>query len=588
MESLFYKILTKNDVIKVIVAKSQKYDIDMKSIGKICDSRIYETQHIVPLMNIWCQRIDKLIEIDKLSHHDHTWRSKKLLRWRGFTFKEYYQLFNPSIVEEEFVFHPVFNQLNKFNSGIETQAEREFYLNTFEYNEGDYIKALLEAKMEDLLVFFYKHINVVFPFSSLQKHAHVTGQTGKGKSEFLRLLFYSLQKRSQKKRKYSLVLIDPHGDLAEKIMKSHLNKDHDRLVYFAPKLDSDRTPIINPLQLKDESLLEKTTEFIVEAFDELMRDQSLSDQMRTILTPCVYTLLKRGNANLEDLQRFMLNDPELISLGRQSEIKPHRDFFVNNFEGTKGRDPYTITKKAIFTRIQNLINFPMFYNMTMGESTVDLGKCLNGGKVVVFDLKGLGGVSKEAFGRFIIAKIKAIASNRERIPEERRKPTFVFIDECQNFITSSISKTLSEMRKYGLHLILAHQYIEQLGYLTGAVLSNTDMKVVFENHESTLQKFSSYMDMTVKEMRTQWKKYECYVKVGGRRTIKFKPSSKLLSKKKYSLTKEQESALRKYTLDTYYDPIGQTSIINTKPNKQKKKKDITPPHSSILLDDDDF
>ena len=65
------------------------------------------------------------------------------------------------------------------------------------------------------------------------------------------------------------------------------------------------------------------------------------------------------------------------------------------------------------------------------------------------------------------------------------------IDECQNFITSSIEKTLSQMRKFGLHLLLAHQYLGQLDSdMVGAILSNTDVKIVGRNSKETMRKTS--------------------------------------------------------------------------------------------------
>ncbi|NOX74105.1 MAG: TraM recognition domain-containing protein, partial [Alphaproteobacteria bacterium] len=48
------------------------------------------------------------------------------------------------------------------------------------------------------------------------------------------------------------------------------------------------------------------------------------------------------------------------------------------------------------------------------------------------------------------------SSNSER-------PDFhLYVDEFQSFATSGFSLILSEARKYGLSLTLAHQYIEQL------------------------------------------------------------------------------------------------------------------------------
>ena len=462
---------------------------------------------------------------------------------------------------------------NKFSSRFKTLARKRLFsyeefvqkagvekgFITFQANEKDYIRFLLAHSGK----VFFSPIRAHIPYSSLKEHAHIVGKTRSGKSEFLRLLFYSLQDMSQENKRMSLVLIDPQGDLAKKVKSSHLNNDHDRLIYIAPNLKKGYVPVFNPMELEKDSelLLEKTTEFLVEAFDEMLNDQTLSDQMRTVLTPCIYTLLKRGDSSLEELQRFMLNDPGLIALGKQSDIKPHRDFFRTKFlqyKAGKERDQFARTKTAVYSRIQNLLNSPKFYHMTMGKSTVNLAETFNSGKVVIFDLSGLGGITKDAFGRFIIAKIKAIAENREIIPEEYRKPTFVFIDECQYFITRSIERTLSEMGKYGLHLILAHQYIRQLGNMAESLLSNTDLKVVFKNHESTLQKFASYLGMKVESMRKDWKKYECYIKTGERATVKIKPSDKLIKKKKYTLSEEQEKRVNHAMIKQYYKKITKT------------------------------
>jgi hypothetical protein len=58
------------------------------------------------------------------------------------------------------------------------------------------------------------------------------------------------------------------------------------------------------------------------------------------------------------------------------------------------------------------------------------------------------------------------------MPAEDRKDFYLYIDEFQNFLTDSISVILSEARKYGLNLVIAHQFIGQL--LTGA---NRDTKI---------------------------------------------------------------------------------------------------------------
>lgn len=46
-------------------------------------------------------------------------------------------------------------------------------------------------------------------------------------------------------------------------------------------------------------------------------------------------------------------------------------------------------------------------------------------------------------------------------PEAARRPFFLYVDEFQNFTTKSFAGLLSEARKYGLGLTLAHQHRSQ-------------------------------------------------------------------------------------------------------------------------------
>ncbi|KKU19281.1 MAG: hypothetical protein UX29_C0007G0001, partial [Parcubacteria group bacterium GW2011_GWA2_46_10] len=62
---------------------------------------------------------------------------------------------------------------------------------------------------------------------------------------------------------------------------------------------------------------------------------------------------------------------------------------------------------------------------------------------------------------------------------EDRKSFYLYIDEFQNFSTDSFADILSEARKYGLSLTIAHQYIKQL---TDPITRNTKVKdAVFGN-----------------------------------------------------------------------------------------------------------
>lgn len=72
------------------------------------------------------------------------------------------------------------------------------------------------------------------------------------------------------------------------------------------------------------------------------------------------------------------------------------------------------------------------------------------------------------------------ALSRAELPENRRKSFYLYVDEIHNFLTLSFADILSEARKYGLNLILAHQYIDQLDErIKSAIFGNVGTIISF-------------------------------------------------------------------------------------------------------------
>lgn len=98
------------------------------------------------------------------------------------------------------------------------------------------------------------------------------------------------------------------------------------------------------------------------------------------------------------------------------------------------------------------------------KSSIDLEKIMNEGKILILNLSQgkLGEDNAALLGAMIITQIQLAAMNRSFVKEAERKDFFLYVDEFQNFATTSFIKILSEARKYRLSLTLANQYIEQL------------------------------------------------------------------------------------------------------------------------------
>ena len=106
--------------------------------------------------------------------------------------------------------------------------------------------------------------------------------------------------------------------------------------------------------------------------------------------------------------------------------------------------------------IRNIVGHP--------KSTIDLESIMDEGKILLLNLSQgkLGEDNAALLGAMIITRIQLAAMNRSFVKEEDRKDFFLYVDEFQNFATTSFTKILSEARKYRLSLTLANQYMGQL------------------------------------------------------------------------------------------------------------------------------
>ena len=69
---------------------------------------------------------------------------------------------------------------------------------------------------------------------------------------------------------------------------------------------------------------------------------------------------------------------------------------------------------------------------------------------------------------------------RAAIPEKDRIDFYLYVDEFQNVVTQTFENILSEARKYGLNLTVAHQYVGQIiTKVYQAVLGNVGSVITF-------------------------------------------------------------------------------------------------------------
>lgn len=97
-----------------------------------------------------------------------------------------------------------------------------------------------------------------------------------------------------------------------------------------------------------------------------------------------------------------------------------------------------------------------------------------------------------------VTKIFQASMSRQNLSKEQRIPFFLYVDEFQNFATDTFGEILSEARKYGLGLSVAHQFIKQIPpNLSDALFGNVGTLMSFrissEDAKYMQQHFSPFV-----------------------------------------------------------------------------------------------
>lgn len=519
----------------------------------------YIEEGLVKSMSLWVNTIDNLIARTNRDSDDYI----KLWIIRGLTFAEFQLVFDAAIDENEYTHFRGFAFLR-----ITDRISRLKFTSRYTTDFKTYTEVLQRLKVPVFKLIQECLMPVNISMEALHRHAYITGGSGSGKSELLKLMIYDLQRTSTTQKQHSIIVIDPHGDLAFECLGFVFNRSQDRIIYINPYINRDfgstekYVPVINPFQISDKSedSINHMTQQLTSAFMEILEDVAVSFQMDMVLAYCINTVLRLPYPTIDDLVRFMDDDrnKDLVAFGRNHPIKRHREFFEYKFN----INTYKQTKNSIMTRLETLLANPEFENLIVGNSTIDLEREMDSGKVILFNLAQgrLGDRVSSAYGRLIVAYIQGLVKKRVDLEKHQRKSIFLFIDECQYFLSPSVKEILTGTRKFGLHLILSQQVIGQdmTGAIEQIVMGNTSVKVTGNNERKSLEQFSLNTGADL-EALLMLENYSFYVhnrkEMQNRKPYLMKSPSFLVDlQSKYYLTQAEKQGLLKWLAESsgYY------------------------------------
>lgn len=343
-----------------------------------------------------------------------------------------------------------------------------------------------------------------------RRHMYLIGKTGMGKSTILENMIVDDILSG-----HGVAVVDPHGDLAEKIIEFIPPDRVKDVIYFNPA-DINYPIAFNVVEQVEPHLRHLVASGLIGVFQKLWAD-SWGPRLEYILRNAILATLDFPGSTLLSVVR-MLSDKNyrkrVVSNIKDPVVKA---FWEKEFSGYADK----FASEAV-SPIQNkvgqfLSNSLMRNIVGQVKSSIDIREVMDKGKILIMNLsKGRIGEDNSALlGAMMITKIQLAAMSRVDVPEKERRDFYLYIDEFQNFSTDSFANILSEARKYRLNLILAHQYIEQLSEkVKPAVFGNVGTMIVFRVGAADAEELVKEFTPTfTEEDLVNLPKYEMYLKL---------------------------------------------------------------------------
>lgn len=270
-----------------------------------------------------------------------------------------------------------------------------------------------------------------------------------------------------------LCVIDPHGDLVEDVISFTPKERAKDVVIFDPS-DTERPMWLNLLDIiskdpnlraieKDRAAMDATSIFI-----KIFNEEIFGPRIQHYFRNWCLTLMddEEEGGTLIDVPRLFVDDAFMKYKVSKIKNPVVKSFWEHEYANTWDREkqemiPYFSSKFWPFitnTTIRNIIGQP--------KSAFNLREIMDNQKVLMVNLSKwlIWDLNAQLLWLIFVSKINMAAMSRADIAEDKRKDFYLYVDEFQNFATDTFGEILSEARKYHLALIMAHQYIAQIGW----------------------------------------------------------------------------------------------------------------------------
>jgi hypothetical protein len=338
-----------------------------------------------------------------------------------------------------------------------------------------------------------KKTPIYFSRKDRWRHQYIIWKSGWGKSVYIGYLA-----RQDVWNWDGICVIDPHGDLVEDVL-DFVPKERAKDVIIFDPADTERPMGMNMLDIisTDPDIrkreMDRAAMDATEIFIKIFGDEIFGPRIQHYFRNGCLTLMEdaEDGGTLIDVPRLFVDEAFLKYKTRNIKNPVVKSFWDHEYANTGDREkqemiPYFSAKFGPFisnSTIRNIIGQP--------KSAFNLRDIMDNRKILLVNLSNgkIWALNAQLLGLIFVSKINMAAMSRADIPESERKDFYMYVDEFQNFATETFWEILSEARKYRLALIMAHQFIAQIGWSWAKKWDKPSIKDAVFGNAGTIQSF---------------------------------------------------------------------------------------------------
>lgn len=344
-----------------------------------------------------------------------------------------------------------------------------------------------------------QQIPFVIPDETRYRGAYVVAPSGRGKTTLLKA-FIAQDLLKVAKGEASIVVINSDRDLIDNLAKLKAFAPgqplHERLIVIEP--DMAFPLALNLFSMgrerfetydanRREQLINGAVELYRYMFDGLS-ETGLTDKQLALFRPTIRALIQLPGASILTLKDLLISDPRRRPALDFSALDDDSQSFMTHmfWDST-----FSSTRAELGWRLHGILDARAFSLMFAApDCKLDLFAEMNAGRVILIHTNKalLDEPQTEMLGRFFIAMILRAAQERAAIGRNDRMPTYLFVDECQDYIRkdTKITTILDQCRKMRVATTLANQKLSHLTAPVQAAVLDVAIKFANVNEEAEL------------------------------------------------------------------------------------------------------